>query len=67
MLKVLFVFQNKKWAETGPGEPQLHCRYYFHPISSCKGEELMMQIISFDKVKLTNSLSRVSNETVCTV
>ncbi|XP_076817963.1 uncharacterized protein LOC143463379 [Clavelina lepadiformis] len=50
-----YKFQNGGWAIAGRGEPQVPQRFYLHPTSPASGQDWMKEIVSFHKVKLTNS------------
>nr|NP_001027752.1 T-box transcription factor Ci-Tbx6b [Ciona intestinalis]BAD13501.1 T-box transcription factor Ci-Tbx6b [Ciona intestinalis] len=50
-----YKFQHGEWVVAGRGEPQVPQRFYLHPNSPCSGQQWMKEIISFHKVKLTNS------------
>nr|XP_002126887.2 T-box-containing protein 2-like [Ciona intestinalis] len=50
-----YKFQHGEWVVAGRGEPQVPQRFYLHPNSPCSGHQWMKEIISFHKVKLTNS------------
>jgi hypothetical protein len=39
----------------GKADPPAPCRLYMHPDSPFTGEQLRKQVVSFEKVKLTNN------------
>uniref|UniRef100_A0A8D2MFE5 T-box domain-containing protein n=1 Tax=Zonotrichia albicollis TaxID=44394 RepID=A0A8D2MFE5_ZONAL len=45
-----------RWGQGGRAEPAAPGRVHFHPDSPAKGAQWMRQIVSFDKLKLTNNL-----------
>ncbi|CAK8680258.1 unnamed protein product [Clavelina lepadiformis] len=50
-----YKFQNGGWAIAGRAEPQITQNFYLHPTSPASGQDWMKEIVSFHKVKLTNS------------
>uniref|UniRef100_H2ZQH1 T-box domain-containing protein n=1 Tax=Ciona savignyi TaxID=51511 RepID=H2ZQH1_CIOSA len=50
-----YKFQHGEWVIAGRGEPHIPQRFYLHPNSPCTGQQWMKDIVSFHKVKLTNS------------
>uniref|UniRef100_A0A915CTM2 T-box domain-containing protein n=1 Tax=Ditylenchus dipsaci TaxID=166011 RepID=A0A915CTM2_9BILA len=50
-----YSFHQSKWVIAGPGESELPCRVYFHADSPASGLSWTKQIVSFDKIKLTNN------------
>jgi hypothetical protein len=46
---------NNGWVKVGKSEPHGKALAYFHPNSPMLGSEIMDQIVSFHKIKLTNS------------
>uniref|UniRef100_A0A183BKJ7 T-box domain-containing protein n=1 Tax=Globodera pallida TaxID=36090 RepID=A0A183BKJ7_GLOPA len=52
-----YSFHQSNWVVAGPGEAEFPARMHVHPDSPASGEHWMrLQIVSFDKVKLTNNL-----------
>lgn len=45
------------WTPAGAEEAQSHKRVYLHPESPATGEHWMSQVISFGRLKLTNTIS----------
>ncbi|XP_062500712.1 T-box transcription factor TBX10-like isoform X2 [Corticium candelabrum] len=50
-----YKYHNSEWIVTGKAEPQMPGRLYVHPDSPCTGQQWMRQIVSFQKLKLTNN------------
>uniref|UniRef100_A0A0N4Z9F0 T-box domain-containing protein n=1 Tax=Parastrongyloides trichosuri TaxID=131310 RepID=A0A0N4Z9F0_PARTI len=50
-----YVYNKSSWLTAGKAEPSPPSRIYLHPDSPISGKQLQSQIISFEKVKLTNS------------
>uniref|UniRef100_A0A0K0ELI7 T-box domain-containing protein n=1 Tax=Strongyloides stercoralis TaxID=6248 RepID=A0A0K0ELI7_STRER len=50
-----YVYNKSSWLTAGKAEPTPPPRIYLHPDSPITGRQLSSQIISFEKVKLTNS------------
>lgn len=50
-----FKYHNSEWTIAGKAEPHLPGRLYVHPDSPLTGAQLMRQVISFQKIKLTNN------------
>ena len=50
-----YKFHEHTWVETGEAEPALPGRLYIHPDSPATGAVWEKQIISFQKVKITNN------------
>eukprot|EP00118_Oscarella_pearsei_P007384 m.35831 g.35831 ORF g.35831 m.35831 type:complete len:346 (+) comp32186_c0_seq8:92-1129(+) len=50
-----YKYHNSEWIVTGKAEPQVPGRLYVHPDSPCTGHQWMRQIVSFQKLKLTNN------------
>ncbi|KAI1713416.1 t-box domain-containing protein [Ditylenchus destructor] len=50
-----YSFHQSKWVVAGPGESELPCRAHVHTESPALGSHWTKQIISFDKIKLTNN------------
>ncbi|NWY16407.1 TBX10 factor, partial [Aphelocoma coerulescens] len=51
-----YAFHSSSWLAAGRAEPAAPGRVHFHPDSPAKGAQWMRQIVSFDKLKLTNNL-----------
>uniref|UniRef100_A0A8V5FXV8 Uncharacterized protein n=1 Tax=Melopsittacus undulatus TaxID=13146 RepID=A0A8V5FXV8_MELUD len=51
-----YAFHSSSWLAAGRAEPAAPGRVHFHPDSPAKGSQWMRQIVSFDKLKLTNNL-----------
>uniref|UniRef100_A0A914GUJ2 T-box domain-containing protein n=1 Tax=Globodera rostochiensis TaxID=31243 RepID=A0A914GUJ2_GLORO len=52
-----YSFHQSNWVVAGPGEAEFPARMHVHPDSPASGEHWMrLQMVSFDKVKLTNNL-----------
>ncbi|NXI81679.1 TBX10 factor, partial [Rhipidura dahli] len=51
-----YAFHSSSWLVAGRAEPAAPGRVHFHPDSPAKGAQWMRQIVSFDKLKLTNNL-----------
>lgn len=51
-----YAFHNSAWLVAGKADPATPGRVHFHPDSPAKGAQWMRQIVSFDKLKLTNNL-----------
>lgn len=62
-----YAFHSSKWLVAGKADPSVPGRVHIHPDSPCTGAQWMKQIVSFDKLKLTNNLmddnGHVSNVT----
>ena len=50
-----YAYHSYKWMVAGNADAPMPGRVYIHPDSPATGEEWMRQVISFDKVKLTNN------------
>ncbi|XP_004867565.1 T-box transcription factor TBX22 [Heterocephalus glaber] len=51
-----YVYHSSQWMVAGNTDHScISPRFYIHPDSPCSGETWMQQIISFDRVKLTNN------------
>uniref|UniRef100_A0AC35TM22 T-box domain-containing protein n=1 Tax=Rhabditophanes sp. KR3021 TaxID=114890 RepID=A0AC35TM22_9BILA len=50
-----YVYNKSSWLTAGKAEPSPPSRIYLHPDSPISGKQLLTQVISFEKVKLTNS------------
>ncbi|XP_045751175.1 T-box transcription factor TBX10 [Mirounga angustirostris] len=51
-----YAFHSSAWLVAGKADPVTPGRVHFHPDSPAKGAQWMRQIVSFDKLKLTNNL-----------
>ncbi|XP_072356509.1 T-box transcription factor TBX1-like [Scyliorhinus torazame] len=51
-----YAFHSSSWLIAGKADPSNPGRIYFHPDSPAKGVQWMKQMVSFDKLKLTNNL-----------
>ena len=51
-----YAFHSSKWLVAGKADPSVPGRVHIHPDSPCTGSQWMKQIVSFDKLKLTNNL-----------
>ncbi|XP_050407980.1 T-box transcription factor TBX1 isoform X1 [Patella vulgata] len=51
-----YSFHSSSWVVAGKADTQMPGRIHMHPDSPAKGSQWMKQIISFDKLKLTNNL-----------
>ena len=58
MLRKIFfvVFFRSSWSVAGKADAAMPPRIHVHPDSPSKGVHWMKQIVSFDKLKLTNNL-----------
>ncbi|KAF1573805.1 UNVERIFIED_CONTAM: T-box transcription factor TBX10, partial [Eudyptes robustus] len=52
-----YAFHSSSWLAAGRADPAAPGRVHFHPDSPAKGAQWMRQIVSFDKLKLTNNLT----------
>lgn len=50
-----YKFHDSEWMVSGKAEPAQPGRLYIHPDSPATGAQWMKQIISFQKLKLTNN------------
>jgi len=50
-----YKYHNSDWTIAGKAEPHMPGRLYVHPDSPSTGAQLMRQVISFQKIKLTNN------------
>ncbi|XP_065055304.1 T-box transcription factor TBX5-like isoform X2 [Rhopilema esculentum] len=50
-----YKYHNSEWTIAGKAEPHMPGRLYVHPDSPSTGAQLMRQVISFQKIKLTNN------------
>jgi len=51
-----YSFHSSSWVVAGKADPHMPGRIHVHPDSPAKGTQWMKQIVSFDKLKLTNNL-----------
>ncbi|XP_058383667.1 T-box transcription factor TBX10 [Diceros bicornis minor] len=51
-----YAFHSSAWLVAGKADPATPGRVHFHPDSPAKGAQWMRQIVSFEKLKLTNNL-----------
>ncbi|XP_041349018.1 T-box transcription factor TBX10-like isoform X2 [Gigantopelta aegis] len=51
-----YSFHSSSWVVAGKADPNMPGRIHVHPDSPGKGSQWMKQIVSFDKLKLTNNL-----------
>ncbi|CAH1802356.1 unnamed protein product [Owenia fusiformis] len=50
-----YSFHSSNWVVAGKADPHMPGRIHVHPDSPTKGSQWMKQIVSFDKLKLTNN------------
>lgn len=50
-----YAYHRSSWLVAGKADPPAPCRLYPHPDSPYTGEQLRKQVVSFEKVKLTNN------------
>ncbi|KAM0732205.1 T-box transcription factor TBX20 [Formica fusca] len=50
-----YAYHRSCWLEAGKADPPAPARLYVHPDSPFTGDQLLKQIVSFEKVKLTNN------------
>lgn len=61
-----YAYHSSKWVVAGNADAPMPGRVYIHPDSPALGEEWMRQVVSFDKVKLTNNeLDQQGHVSVC--
>jgi len=51
----LFCLNSSSWVVAGKADPNSPPRIHVHPDSPTKGAQWMKQVLSFDKLKLTNN------------
>ena len=56
LLSYRYAFHSSSWLVAGKADPATPERVHYHPDSPAKGAQWMKQIVSFDKLKLTNNL-----------
>ncbi|XP_066909646.1 T-box transcription factor TBX20 isoform X2 [Halyomorpha halys] len=50
-----YAYHRSSWLVAGKADPPAPSRLYLHPDSPFTGEQLMKQVVTFEKVKLTNN------------
>nr|CAI5823797.1 unnamed protein product [Callosobruchus analis] len=50
-----YAYHRSSWLVAGKADPPAPCRVCAHPDSPFTGEQLRKQVVSFEKVKLTNN------------
>ena len=50
-----YAYHRSSWLVAGKADPPPPHRFYAHPDSPFSGDQLTKQIVSFEKVKLTNN------------
>jgi len=50
-----YAFHSSSWVIAGKADPNMPPRIHVHPDSPAKGAQWMKQVVSFDKLKLTNN------------
>lgn len=50
-----YVYHSSKWMVAGNADSPVPPRAYIHPDSLASGDTWMRQVVSFDKLKLTNN------------
>ncbi|XP_076367518.1 T-box transcription factor TBX1-like isoform X2 [Tachypleus tridentatus] len=50
-----YAFHSSSWVVAGKADPVMPPRIHVHPDSPAKGTQWMKQVVSFDKLKLTNN------------
>lgn len=50
-----YVYHSSKWMVAGNADSPVPPRVYIHPDSLASGDTWMRQVVSFDKLKLTNN------------
>uniref|UniRef100_A0A8C4NA74 T-box transcription factor TBX20 n=1 Tax=Eptatretus burgeri TaxID=7764 RepID=A0A8C4NA74_EPTBU len=50
-----YAYHRSSWLVAGKADPPLPARLYIHPDSPFSGEQLQKQMVSFEKLKLTNN------------
>jgi len=54
-MRYRYAYHRSNWLVAGKADPQPSKRYYLHPDCPFSGEQLLNQVVSFEKVKLTNN------------
>ena len=52
---ILFLLHSSSWVVAGKSDPNSPPRIHVHPDSPAKGSQWTKQVVSFDKLKLTNN------------
>lgn len=60
-----YAFHSSKWLVAGKADSSVPGRVHIHPDSPCTGQQWMKQIVSFDKLKLTNNLMDDNGHVSC--
>jgi len=60
-----YAFHSSKWLVAGKADSSVPGRVHIHPDSPCTGQQWMKQIVSFDKLKLTNNLMDDNGHVCC--
>lgn len=55
LLSNRYVYHSSKWMVAGNADSPVPPRVYIHPDSLASGDTWMRQVVSFDKLKLTNN------------
>lgn len=55
LLPPRYVYHSSKWMVAGNADSPVPPRVYIHPDSLASGDTWMRQVVSFDKLKLTNN------------
>ncbi|QQP57452.1 Tbox protein H15like, partial [Caligus rogercresseyi] len=50
-----YAYHRSSWLVAGKADPPPPKRFYIHPDSPFTGDQLRKQVVSFEKVKLTNN------------
>ena len=50
-----YAYHKSSWLVAGKADPPSPARIYLHPDAPFTGEQLRKQVVSFEKVKLTNN------------
>ena len=50
-----YAYHKSSWLASGKADPPSPARLYLHPDAPFTGEQLRKQVVSFEKVKLTNN------------
>ena len=50
-----YKYHNSEWVVSGKAEPHMPSRLYIHPDSPATGAVWMKQVVTFNKLKLTNN------------
>ena len=50
-----YAYHRSSWLVAGKADPPAPARLHIHPDSPFNGEQLKKQVVSFEKVKLTNN------------